>query len=388
MEVTGELHPRYNRVCERSDARRIARTVGWASAHHKLRNGGLKPTLRGWEVLAWMVELPFVGGRAGLVFWVCALTLGFLSRGYAGSDPQVVFEGRVFPVGPAKFSPDGRLLIVNTGYADTEIWNLDNLTLLNRLMKSSATAFSSNSRLVGVGFPSGGFMVWEPGQTMPMHSIYPPEVYPPLHDTRVYGVAFSPDGKRIAVKRETLFLYSVENGQLISTMAGGSSQMGFLPDGVCLFYALTRGFFVLNTESKELAFSQEGSQYNASLTRDERILVSSSGAEETRILDPEQDYQEVMYPSTVGQSGFRLAPYDDKLIQVHRSGNDVLIKRWAPSGAIEAEATFSWEYPSPAHSAFVSPDSRKMVTLTSDGCYLWNISEIATPVHEAMLHSP
>jgi WD40 repeat protein len=93
----------------------------------------------------------------------------------------------------ARFSPDGKVLLLSSGYGSFRLWDGDTAEPLGpqtpvRKAQASSFAFSPDGRLVLSGHDDGTARVWEVEGTRPVGA-------PVVQAAPVRGVAFRPDGR-------------------------------------------------------------------------------------------------------------------------------------------------------------------------------------------------
>jgi WD40 repeat protein len=182
--------------------------------------------------------------QGGLVLWdlrsgeeVCALYYG---RGAAAAAKQVAF------------SPDGkRALALWGGVSDTEpaLWDLAADRVIGRLKghrgEVRAVAFSPDGKLCATGSLDGSVRLWDAATGRAVRALDDPGEDRPRFG-HVFGVAFSPDGRRILgyghgregppeeADRDGLRVWDVRSGKRVGPSEGYKGSMffaAFLPDG-------------------------------------------------------------------------------------------------------------------------------------------------------------
>ena len=309
------------------------------------------------------------------------------SRVAQSIEPQIVVEGGENVLGTTAFSPDGEKLLTRWGSA-VRVWFLEEGTYREYTGIATAKAWSADSTSIIRGFDIGAVSIIDITTDTPNSRDYVIPFSDGRLDRRVTSVALSPDMGRIAAYSGSLYLLDARSGELIDRFTGGIN-LSFLPDGIRIFYESVTGVHVIDTITKQLTLSTGAA--SGSVTPEGNLLVTYAGQtveQRTALLNPVTGEEVVAYPSTEGKRGFSAAPYENKLVRLEQDGNAVKVERWNRDGVIEDEAILTYDYPTPVRFTALSPDSRQMVTVTTDGIYLWNINQIATPVRDARVYGP
>jgi WD40 repeat protein len=141
------------------------------------------------------------------------------------------------------FSPDGRRLAAGYDDQDVRIWDVTNGELKQTIVTGqhsfiSNVAFSPDGRWLASGSGDGSVKVWDltgadggNGTSNSPRAIYQFDIGDDIH-----GVAFSPDGKLLAVGSydQTVTLWNTSTGEKVRTMNGNASYVhavAFSPDG-------------------------------------------------------------------------------------------------------------------------------------------------------------
>ena len=301
--------------------------------------------------------------------------------------PRVITEGGDRLLYPALFSPDGEKLLVRSS-SSLRVFFLENGRSLDYTVWPTAIAWGPDSNRFIAGFEIGVASTFDINAFPSMVQAYLIPYPNPAARRVVDSVALSPDMGRIAANSGSMYLLNALDGELIDKFAGGNN-LSFLPDGIRIFHQFGTDIGVVDTVTKELTLSIKHA--SGSVTPDGSLLVTYAGQTEgqrTALLNPVTGEEVVAYPSTEGKRGFSAAPYENKLVRLEQDGNAVKVERWNRDGVIEDEAILTYDYPTPVRFTALSPDSRQMVTVTTDGIYLWNINQIATPVRDARVYGP
>ncbi len=138
------------------------------------------------------------------------------------------------------FSPDGEAIALAIGDGSVRLYALDTLDVVQTLtapdtLQITAIAYHHDGDSIagGTGFPSDSVLVWDidSGEVVSEWT---------AHTSTVYGVAYSPDGARLASVGGDgqLIVWDVESGEAIFTVeaahGGGAFDVAYSPDGVVL----------------------------------------------------------------------------------------------------------------------------------------------------------
>ena len=143
--------------------------------------------------------------------------------------------GRLGEIAAIAFSRDGRTL-ASAGYDGAVVlWDVRKRARLATLPRQSdwvlCLAFSRDGRYLAIGGADGAVRIWELGA----HKL----LGKPLdaHDGRVWGVAFSRDGRTVAsagFRDKSVRLWDVRTGKPLGTLRGHTDavvSVAFSPDG-------------------------------------------------------------------------------------------------------------------------------------------------------------
>jgi WD40 repeat protein len=145
------------------------------------------------------------------------------------------FEGNKYSVGSIAFSPNGDLLAAGGEDYIVRIWNVHTGQLLHTLMGHglaiSSVVFSPDGKLLAsAGGHDQTICLWNVSSGKQLRTIQGPG--------DVYALAFSPDGKQLALSSwEDIEIRDVNSGQLLRTLKGHKMAVltvAFSPDGQIL----------------------------------------------------------------------------------------------------------------------------------------------------------
>jgi WD40 repeat protein/transcriptional regulator with XRE-family HTH domain len=303
--------------------------------------------------------------------------------------PDGTLTGAVDWVNAVAFSPDGTSVAAGTSDASVLVWNLPMRSLIATLphpQPVTSLAWDGNRHLAA-GDADGTVSIW----TLPT----------PVLPTRnaPSGVAYSPDGKTLAVGGQNVQLWNAISRKPIATRPLPTSvitnAITYSPDGDLIAIARSDGTaWLLNARTLEpvgnpFRVTATGNAESVAFSPDGRVLATAADDGTVRLwsmADPARPRQ---------------------LASVHDSGTYVYTVAFAPDGRTLAAAstdnlTRLWDVANPARPVLLgkplkgptsyviglafSPDSRLLAVGSADKTVrLWDVSD---PAHPALVGAP
>jgi WD40 repeat protein len=325
-----------------------------------------------------------------------------LLRGDSGQDVSVVETLRHekgHSVFAAAFSPDGSRCLTGGGLPNAEgearLWDAGSgkrLAIIPQRFAVKAVAFNATGTIAATGGGSrleGEAQLWELRESLELRAGLLVRLGDPLpHDSEVYTVSFSPDGRWLATAGmdRAARVWNVSSGKLHGQPLRHAEAVRvavFPPDGRTLL-----------TDSDERAFRvwdlapgpqprQEyphfGPVLAAALSPDsEWLLTGGAGLKREgqallRNLRKPQDEPKVF---THGDDPVRAVAFNARQTQLLTAGGRD-VQRWDIKGARIGEPL---KHPDAVLSARFSPDGKLIVTGCTDGhVYLWDLAAAKPP---------
>lgn len=156
----------------------------------------------------------------------------------------------------AAFSPDGRLLALESSYSDApapgKLWDVvtgESIATIPLRGRVGAAAFSPDGKLLALGFASGETELWAVSSGETVATI--------VHNEYRFGgvsyLSFSPNGRLLAAGEADLSvgLWDVPSGKQVATFPALGEHSSYLGDGVVIYSSVTATVF--SSDSRLLA---------------------------------------------------------------------------------------------------------------------------------------
>jgi WD40 repeat protein/tRNA A-37 threonylcarbamoyl transferase component Bud32 len=232
------------------------RSVTFSPCGRWLASGGLDQTVRIWDVNSGRQLLTLKGHTSEVTrvafhpdgSWLASASSDATVRAWPATTLQEarLLSGRGGRVGSLAYSPDGSNLASTTQDGTVTIWDAGTgqvaHTLECKLLEPPSSpvheprppvAYSPDGRHIAAGAPDGTVRVWaaDTGKLLQEHR---------LHTGCVWGLAYSPDGSRLASgaeKDNTILVWDAATGRVIHELRGHKrpiTGLAFSPDGTRL----------------------------------------------------------------------------------------------------------------------------------------------------------
>jgi WD40 repeat protein len=297
---------------------------------------------------------------------------------------------QAFPgVGAAAYHPDGtKVATISTDGFLMQVWDLATnqavLTVTLPVERSSRIAYSPDGRTIATGHEGGVVILWDAASGAERRQFVG-------HTEWVYSVVFSPDGRRLASSSYDglAILWDLDNGEPLFTFPGvvrWSHQIAFSPDGALLavpelgegeaanetgvvhLWDTASGALRLTLVGPGLDvfdFSPDGA-YLATGAAGNRVIIwdlaASLAAGTGQPLGPPLD------PASVPRGG-AFNP-DGNIIAISTLAGTAVL--WDVSSGQELLTLAG--HTSEVYSPVFSPDGRRLLTRSTDGARIWDVS--------------
>jgi WD40 repeat protein/energy-coupling factor transporter ATP-binding protein EcfA2 len=283
------------------------------------------------------------------------------------------------------FSPDGKTLATGSGDDTIKLWNVETgqeiCTLTGHNDPVNSVSFSPDGKTLATGSSDKTIKLWnvETGQeirTLTGHNGFVDTFSG--HNTGVWSVSFSPDGKTLATGSgdKTIKLWNVETGQEIRTLTGHNSgvlSVSFSPDGKTLATGSGDDTIKLwNVETGQEIRTLSGHNYSVnsvSFSPDGKTLATGSRDDTIKLWNVETG-QEIRTLTGHNDPVSSVSFSPDGKTLATGSGDDT-IKLWNVETGQEIRTLTG--HNSGVLSVSFSPDGKTLATGSGDGTIkLWN----------------
>jgi len=182
------------------------------------------------------------------------------------------------------FSPDGAFLVSGDDKGTLKMWNADGTREVRSIKahggRINGLAFSRGGDVLATASADGTVKLWETATGREIRSIL---LIKGIFKENKYGLALSPDGKRLATASDAITIWDTSNGKEIRTLKGHSGlipTLAFGPDSDRLVSASfdgTAAVWDLTTGQKIQTCEHRGVTMDAvAVSPDGRLFVSGS----------------------------------------------------------------------------------------------------------------
>ena len=237
-------------------------------------------------------------------------------KGYPAGKWQVLIKDRVPQLFQPQFSPDGKEIIagINQWDAPMTVWNLSSGTADTTLIPAAdvnSFAQSANGTRIAYygneGYPSAAIHIWNRDERREESTI--PIVVPGL----TQSLSFSPQGDRLAAlvgEPKAMKLWSAPEGTLLATVPIDENyvnRLAFSPDGRTIAIVQKSGLMIVDTgvqppssKTLDLEKSQQLAGLNALTYSPDGSLLAVSGTGSTYLLKTSSWTVADTIPNTAG----------------------------------------------------------------------------------------
>lgn len=295
----------------------------------------------------------------------------------AGRQKIGVFRGHTGAVHSARFLPDGKRVVTASADGSLRVWDAESQRELFRLEHGAihvrSLAVSPDGSHVALSTGSGRAAKTRVWDTRAREKVWDVPDF-----ERVSGLAFSPDGRRLAVAsgRETIRIWDVASRAMVQAypiMPIAAPELAFRPDGTRLATTTWDNAVTIcdtatgqpllafrghDGQVQDIAFSPDG-ELVAFGTNANRVYVHRSSSEQGML---------TLRGHQGAVAGLAFLPGPNRLVS---AGSDGTVRLW--DLAQRCQVRFLLQQASPVHSICCSPQRRAVAAVTADGMIrAWN----------------